>query len=97
MLAISPGIEAPCKWPRRAGGPQYLGNLSFTLHKELKQTVLEGDFIVKLNFYSTTQVTLDFGRVLVIDIIRFAEVGCAAQHWNIAEEIADQEQIDDLC
>jgi predicted SnoaL-like aldol condensation-catalyzing enzyme len=75
---------------------QYLGSQGIALHKELKQSVVEGDFIVKLNFYSTTPVIPGFGRAIVFDIIRFAEDGRAAEHWDIVEEITDPEQIDDL-
>ena len=79
-----------------AGTLQYLGSQGIALHKVLKQTVVEGDFIVKLNFYSTTPVIPGFGRAVVFDIIRFAEDGRAAEHWDIAEEISDPEQIDSL-
>lgn len=79
-----------------AGTLQYLASQGIALHKELKQTVIEGDFIVKLNFYSTTPVIPGFGRAIVFDIIRFAEDGRAAEHWDIAEEITDPDQIGDL-
>ncbi len=79
-----------------AGTLQYLERQGIALHKELKQTVIQGDFIVKLNFYSTTPVIPLFGRAIVFDIIRFADDGRAAEHWDIGEELADPEQINDL-
>lgn len=79
-----------------AGTLVFLQSQNIALHKELKQTVVVGDFIVKLNYYSTTPVIPLFGNAIVFDIIRFAEDGRAAEHWDIAEEITDPEQIDTL-
>jgi predicted SnoaL-like aldol condensation-catalyzing enzyme len=79
-----------------AGTLGYLQSQNIALHKELKQTVVMGDFIVKLNYYSTTPVIPLFGNAIVFDIIRFGEDGRAAEHWDIVEEIANPEQIDDL-
>lgn len=75
---------------------QYLGSQGIALHKDLKQTVMEGGFIVKLNVYSTTPVIPGFGHAIVFDIIHFAEDGRATEHWDIAEEITGLDQIDDL-
>lgn len=71
----------------------FLQSQEITLEKELHQSVAEGDFIVKLNFYRSTPAIPGFGQVFVFDVIRLAEDGRADEHWDIAEEIAD---IDDL-
>ncbi len=79
-----------------AGMLGYLQSQGIQLHKELRQTLSEGDFIVKLNFYSTTPRIPAFGQAIVFDIIRFANDGRAAEHWDIAQEITDIAELDSL-
>lgn len=57
---------------------------------------MEGDFIVKFNHYSKTPVVPLFGNTIVFDIVSFSDDGRAAEHWDVAEEIADPKQIGDL-
>ena len=76
-----------------AGLLKYFGSQGIALHKETKQNVMEGDFIVSLNFYSTTPQIPGLGHAVVFDIFRFAEDGRTDEHWDIGEEITDPQQI----
>ncbi len=74
----------------------FLQSKGIALEKKLHQSVSEGDFIVKLNFYQATPPVPGFGQVIAFDIIRLTEDGRADEHWDIVEEIADIEDMKDL-
>lgn len=74
----------------------FLQSQDVVLEKVLHQTVSEGDFIVKLNFYGTEPKLPGFGQAIVFDIIRLTEDGLADEHWDIAEEIEDINDLSQL-
>lgn len=89
--------------PRGANGPNgllgmvgFLQSKGISLEKVLHQSVSEGDFIVKLNFYRSTPPVPGFGQAIAFDIIRLTEDGRADEHWDIVEEIANVADIADL-
>ena len=75
------------------GLADFLRSKGITLEKVLHQSVSEGDFIVKLNFYRSTPPVPGFGQAFAFDIIRLAKDGRADEHWDIIENI---ENIGDL-
>ncbi len=86
--------------PRGTNGPKgLLGMVGFmkskgiTLEKKLHQSIAEGDFIVKLNFYRSTPPVPGFGLAIAFDIIRLTEDGRADEHWDVVEEITKAEDL----